>query len=586
MEIEGNRRQLRDLPLAATVVPDALPLELWHDIAALIPVPDSHLVPWLSVGPGSVARHMHDAAFAILFRDLRLKLSSGGFIGDVDKALAHLARVLARNEECILAVRRLEIYSICACVQYNAESIDALARGLANALPRFPMLQEFIWDNDEEIELPMHPRILETLLSANKQLQVLQIGAMDPHTPHVDLAGLDQLVSLQVTYSGPPNILFPENLKAVNLLSTMLDGNHPEPLVNNAVSLNEVTFARMVIPSNLWYREPYSALHTIYLLDITPPMDTGLDFSAVATLDTLYLRYIDGVQNIVPWPITCIMTPGNLRNFTLISVSAAWEDSSLLFGVNLLTLDSLDLEFITLTPEDIHQIFVPRWDFNNTAPPLAPQPFQLTHLKLGDDIASVVLASSRLFPALCTLEIRILGHGSVPPIDFFNHLGSFVSGVNTLDKLVIESQNHHVQDAMFGSSSFMSCLRTANNLRHFAFPVNALTLDHPLFHEFGDALLHVREISVSFPDWSNYKDFTEIENGFHALSKFANLTHLYIHTGYRGRAVIIAQSVVENLARRVPSLRMLIEQGVLWEIQRHAITRELQRVVCLNPSVR
>ncbi|KAJ7657826.1 hypothetical protein DFH06DRAFT_455118 [Mycena polygramma] len=583
MEIEQNR-QVQDLP----VVPDVLPLELWHDIAALTLL-DSPLVPWLSVAPGSVARHMHDAAFAMVFRDVKLSIDRE----EVDQALAHLARILARSEECILAVRRLEIWSVCACVQYDADSIDNLALGLADALPRFPMLQEFIWDNDLEIELPMHPRILETLLSANEQLQVLQIGAMNPNTPQINLAGLIHLSWLQITYRGPPNILFPKNLKTLRVdlaHSTMLDGNQVERLVNNAISPRKVTFTHMAIPSTVWYREPYAALHTIDLKKITPPIETGLDFSGITTLDTLSLRYVYGVQSINPWPI-CILTPGSLRNFTLLSVSAAWQNSSVLFGVNLLTLESLNLEFITLTQEDIYQIFVPRWDHNITAPPLAAPhitlpPFQLTHLKLCDDIASVVLASSRLFPALCTLEIRILVHGPVPPIDFFNCLGSFVSRVNTLEKLVIESHNHLLQDAMVGSSSFMSCLRTANNLRHFAFPVNTLTLDHPFFHELGDALLHVPKISVSFPDWSSYKDFTELENGFHAFSKFANLTHLYIHTGYRGRNVIISQTSVENLARQVPSLCMLIEQGVLWEIQRHAITRELQRVVCLNPSIR
>ncbi|KAJ7657829.1 hypothetical protein DFH06DRAFT_1197281, partial [Mycena polygramma] len=525
MEI-GQNRQAQDLPVK--VVPDVLPLELWHDIAALIPMPESHLVPWLSVAPGAVARHMHDAAFAILFRDVRLKLYGGA-----DSALAHLARVLARSERCILAVRRLDIWSTSACVTYDAECIDALALGLADALPRFPMLQEFIWDNDEEIELPMHPRILETLLSANKQLQVLQIGAMDPNAPQIDLAGLNQLVSLQVTYRGPPNILFPKNLQSVNLLSTMLDRSHLDPVVNNAVSLSKVTFSRMVIPSNLWYREPYSALHTIYLQDITPPMETGLDFSGIATLNTLYLRYIDGVQSINPWPI-CILTPESLLNCTLIHVSAAWENSSVLPGVNLLTLDSLDLRFITLTPEDVYNIFVPHWNFDvdGTAPPLAAPrvtlpAFQLTHLKLCSDISSVVIGSSRPFPALRTLEIRVQ-HGPVP-VDFFDCLGFFLSRVNTLETLVLESRNPHLEEAMVGSS-FVSCLKTARNLRHFAFPVNTLTLNHPFFHELGDALLHVPTISVSLPDWMSYKAFTEIENRFHALSKFANLTHFYIHT--------------------------------------------------------
>ncbi|KAJ6482973.1 hypothetical protein C8R47DRAFT_1321925 [Mycena vitilis] len=585
MEIEQNR-QVQGLP----VVPDVLPLELWHDIAAL--TPDPHLLTWLSVAPGSVARGMHDAAFSLVFRDVRLCIDAN--FGDVHKALARLARILERSEECRLAVRKLEIWSVCACVRYEAEVINKLALELANALPQFPRLQEFIWDNDVEIELPMHPLILETLLSANKQLQRLQIGAMDPATPQIDLAGMTKLVRLQVNYNGPPNILIPRNLQTlrVDLASpSALDGDHSETFINNASSLSKVTFTRMAVPSHFWYRESYSALHTIDLKSITPPIETGLDFSGITTLKTLHLRYIPGVQSISPWPI-CILTPGSLRNLALINVSAAaWGSSSVLFGVNLLSLDSLDLISIALTAEDIYQIFVPsQWNFDVNvfaSPMAAPQitlsPFQLTRLKLCDGISSIVLGSSRLFPVLSTLEIRIQ-RGPVA-IEFFNCLGSFVSRVNTLETLVIESHNpkyHRLEDAMIGSS-FMPCLKAASNLRHFGFPVHILKLDHPLFHELGDALLHVPEISLTFWGWHNYEAFTELKDGFSKLSKFTKPKQFYVSTFRSGGRVSIGQTGVEKLAQQIPSLCSFFEPETMWEIQRDAFSRELQRVVCLNP---
>ncbi|KAJ7579713.1 hypothetical protein C8J56DRAFT_1058732 [Mycena floridula] len=47
---------------------DDLPQELWIKVAVEVEH-DSHLAHWLSVDPFSSARHMHDVAFELLFRD-------------------------------------------------------------------------------------------------------------------------------------------------------------------------------------------------------------------------------------------------------------------------------------------------------------------------------------------------------------------------------------------------------------------------------------------------------------------------------------------------------------------------------------
>ncbi|KAJ6482972.1 hypothetical protein C8R47DRAFT_579852 [Mycena vitilis] len=248
MKVEQDSRVL---------VPDVLPLELWHEIAALTKLggDDSHLVSWLSVAPGSVACHMHDAAFTGLFRDVRLKLSTGA--NGADEALAHLGRILKRREQC-LAVRRLEIWASSAGISYAADIMDEMAFALVDALTRFPLLQEFIWDDSDDIDLP--PHVLTVLRSTNKRLRRLQIGALaldSVDTPQVDLTGLNRLVQLQVTHKSQLEILFPKTLQILDLVSPRSDGNttyNLETFANNALSLSKFSLARTTIPSNFWYR--------------------------------------------------------------------------------------------------------------------------------------------------------------------------------------------------------------------------------------------------------------------------------------------------------------------------------------------
>ncbi|KAJ7657827.1 hypothetical protein DFH06DRAFT_455130 [Mycena polygramma] len=573
------------------LVPDVLPLELWHEIAALTKLggDDSHLVSWLSVAPGFVACHMHDAAFTMLFRDVRLKLSTGA--NGADEALAHLGRILKRREQC-LAVRRLEIWASSVGISYAAETMDEIALSMVNALTRFPLLQEFIWDDSDDIDLPMPPHVLTSLLSTNKRLRRLQIGALaldSVDTPQIDLTGLNRLVQLQVTYKSPLEILFPKTLQTLDLVSPRIEGNTTlETLANNALSLSKVSIARTVIPSNFWYRNsPYTALHTVHLIGITPPCDTGLDLGGVTTLRTLHLRHIHGVNNIGLLPI-CIRASETLRNFSLYHVSAARETASLLSGINILSLESLALALITLTPEDTDSIVVSRQGnseirANHAEPSLAR--FTLTRLNISGNNSSAVLGSSRPFPVLRTLEVQLTGALLTQARDFFNCLGSFLDRANALKNLAITlaflSQFRSIERSMVDSFNFLSCLKTASpHLQHFSFPVHALTLDHPFFHELGDALLHNPEISLACLKGTRHNAQAFTETHFHLLDKFTALKHLHIYN----HDVSFGRTAVESLARHVPPLRTFAEHEKTWEIQRNALTGEFQRVVCTPVS--
>ncbi|KAJ7657817.1 hypothetical protein DFH06DRAFT_1473099 [Mycena polygramma] len=561
-------------------VPDVLPLELWHEIAALTADnSDSHLIPWLSVAPGSVACHMHDAALAILFREVTLYVDDDPACEETDEAQAHLARILQRSEQCSLAVRRVDIRADVAGYPYGPEVLDKIALALTDALPRFSLLQDFFWDNGMEIhDFTMPPSVLRTLLSANRQLRRLEIGTVGPEYPRIDLAGLKELVELQVEYAGSPKILVPETLKTLYLTSRKPDGNHTwKTLVNNASSLSQVSLAYIDMTSKFWSRESphYNNLQTIHLQMIKPPSDTGLDFSGMTALHTLHLRGINGLQSIGLLPI-CIRAPSTLRNLQLVRVSAARAATSLLLGLDVLSLHSLDLQLINLTSEDIDSIFVP--GSNELTPPKLP--FKLTRLKLCEATSPIVLRSSRPFPALRSLKVEFDRERSLL-IDFFNLLGAFLGRANALETLAInahEYECHRIEKSMVDSTFFLQCLEVANGrLRHFSFPVYALTANHPIFHELGNCLLHVPEISITCAVHSHAHAFTEDQ--FHLFSKFTELKHLNIHNLSGGIRSPFERTAIEILARHVPSLRTFTEDRNTSEIQRSAFSGEFQRVV-------
>ncbi|KAF7356234.1 hypothetical protein MVEN_00954800 [Mycena venus] len=437
-------------------VPDALPPELWREIAVHIAgAPksggDSHLKSWLSVAPASLARHMHDAAFAILFRDVKIIIG----YNEAVKASTYLSRILERSEACIQAARRIDVWPRVDIYSYAEEIKDQIVHAFATALPRFPMLQEFFWH--EQSVLPMPLRILRTLLSVNKQLRILDIGPIHPDPPRIDLAGLTQLAELSIHYEedieiGSTHILFPKNLQTLHLTHARVDDISTfETLANNALSLGTVELTQVNVGSNFWSRRtPYTALHTISLAFITLPLDPGFDFTAISALDSLSLRFVNEVRQIGSLPIG-IRAPDTLRHFRLGTVRTIRPETSLLLGVNILGLESLDVTDINLTPEDINSILLPdQHDAHRAAdtqsPPRQslPLPYNLTKLRLGEmqmSILATVLKSTCSFPVLRDLEFRIDRDDFA---DFFESLGSFLGRCPALENLVFEPTSESV----------------------------------------------------------------------------------------------------------------------------------------------
>ncbi|KAJ7041121.1 hypothetical protein C8F04DRAFT_1230496 [Mycena alexandri] len=573
------------------MVPDILPLELWHDIAAdaVKQAGTLHLKPWLAIAPGTTARHMHDAAFGILFRDVRLGIDHD----TVDRALAKLSRIV-QNEQFIQVIRSLEVYA-----NFSEErgweykdTGNQLECALVDALPRFPLLRKFAWD---KAFVPLPPSILRTLLSSNKQLEMLKIGLVRPDTPQIDLAELSELVHLQLDYQeliepSSTEMLFPKSLQALSLSSPGIQGiSSFENFANHAVSLNVVSLDGMVIKSGFWSSQsPYSVLHTICLTSITPPTDTGLDFLGISSLNTLILRQIEDVRNIGSLPL-CIRAPKTVRNLEISHVSAAIPDTSVLLGINIVALDSLDLTSVGLTSEDINSIFSGQTDTS-----VIPAVRRLRLCELDMSTLLELLKSSPPFPMLHDLEFRLLNDEGVPITEFTEALASFLAqAAPALQSLVLDIQvsewsargewdylaYDELEDA-FLDPVFLSALSTTRHLQHITIPIWNLTLEHPIFHELGDALLHVPAISLRCESWNRHETVASrfTRNELQVLSKFTGLRDLQI-IDRSGTGERLGRIEVENLSQDVPTLRSFTAHGETWQILRDAVTGDFQRTV-------
>ncbi|KAJ7716617.1 hypothetical protein B0H16DRAFT_1801026 [Mycena metata] len=510
--------------------PDSLPLELWQQIVSHLVDPQRHahdwivsqLLPWLAVAPCSLAQNMHDAAFSVIFRRVWWKFYGLGEVND--RVL--MFRMLEREQECLLVLRSLKLSAQTSYRGFETEIVPVLVEAFA----QFPMLREFDWDKS----FGSTPLVV---------LQTLRTGSP------VDLSGFPNLANLEVydydsefLETGTPQIQTPYNLSTSIWSCIRWDlGRHISSY--------------------------YTFLHTISLMAITPPPDTGLDFTHLPTLANLTLDTIADIQNCGSLPI-CIRTPHTLRNLELTQVWPTVLGTSVLGGVEIASLDSLSLRGVTLTRGDMDSIFAPQFS-DGTGPP-APV---------------AALRSSRPFPALLHLCV------SFGDTDLLDPLPSFLAQVNTLQRLELESICHYMQDGE-GSffpwpPSFLLAFRNAQNLRHLSLRIRKLTLDHPIFHGLGDAVQHISSLTLKIEKpWDRQPQ--AIDDQLKAFSKFMRLQILSIYQcGAAARhPVPFSEAVVEKLAASVPTLRHCLLLEKAWEIQRHAITGEFQRLVAEEVPVR
>ncbi|KAJ7145756.1 hypothetical protein C8R44DRAFT_845159 [Mycena epipterygia] len=396
-----------DEPSRTVGVPDSLPLELWYEIVGhAVGHGDDGLhliIPWLAVAPLSVARHMHDAAFPIVFQSVRMVIGHGS----ADDALKYLSRILERNEECVQAVRSIDVWARADIMAYDAKIAEQLAVALGNALPRFPMLEKFSWDYEF---LPIPISLLRMILADSTRLEGLGIGRINPGpvVPQIKLAVTPQLIHLYILDYAPGDassgtLLHHSRLEFLHL-HRVDNPTASDTLTRNASSLREVTLGGMNIGS-VFLHTPYTVLETIRLQSVSPPSGTGLDFSSISTLKTLSLRRVGGLVNI-GFLDGCIRTPKTLQNLRLSDVSSPLPGINFLSGVNIPTLDSLDLTNVPLSGQDIISIFSPR--IEDASDPVCAR---LTKLKIHDGYTvpflPEVLTSSHCLPSLRELEIKI-----------------------------------------------------------------------------------------------------------------------------------------------------------------------------------
>ncbi|KAJ7774060.1 hypothetical protein B0H16DRAFT_1510898 [Mycena metata] len=527
--------------------PDRLPLELWRRIAAnVVNSPPDHgragatrLLPWLGVSPLSLARNMHGAAFPLVFRDVWWKLDGPD---GADRAL--VCRMLEQEQDCIQVIRSLTLSTRQRRGSHNPDvpgyedAETEIVPILLKALERFPMLREFAWDDRIG---PMPISVLQTLLSANKQLETLRIGAAHSAISPLDLSGFLNLVDLEVYCDSASldvstaQILCPDSLRSLTLNlypSTYLHSDDVvsatfETSVGNCRALSVLRLGGLFVGFNFGGLESsYTFLHTISLTLITPPVEPA--------------------------------APGT-------SIGA-----------------------VPLTKGDADLIFAPQISSGtiSSASP-APSPCTLKRLELRNHHTQAFMVramrSSRPFPALLHFGLDINGQYLLDSLPLF--LGR-ADALQRLDlRYLLYTMDGAIPPSFLLPPSLPTAFKAAANLRHISLPINRLYLGHPIFHELGDALPHVSslalELSIS-PSPRMHDAFTDLEHihdTVKAFSKFTRLQTLVITLNLNpSHPILFSDADLEQLAAHVPTLRTFTFRKT-WEIQRNAITGKLLCIV-------
>ncbi|KAJ7482159.1 hypothetical protein B0H11DRAFT_2021843 [Mycena galericulata] len=595
--------------------PDSLALELWREIAAHIPCEDSplNLKPWLAVGPLSSARNMHDAAFARIFREVSF------VVYDTAAPVTERLSRLRERPACAAAVRCLDMCFQVSDLKLSLEEIDAEAEkmleagyrisvALTSSLEDFPLLQEFQWDDRSAISggIPMNVEILTALRSFNPNLKKLVMGYMHAMGNTIDLGGFEHLVHLEFEGWTSAVAVLPNKLESVRFTLFPFPPSEydllAETLMRNASSLGEITIVSMRLPRNVWVLpSPYARLHTITLQEVTPPVATGLDFSNISTLRSLSLSEIHDLAVIEPLGI-CIRTPDTLKQFRLYNVSSSSATNSLLMGVPVAAIDTLSLQGVALNPADIAHIFGTQSPDSDGQRPSGPRVLEL----LDTDPFALSFSASRIFPVLQYLRCSI--NLAAPEAEnHFNTLASFISRhAGTLESLELgvkwpqglhptlemTERGGNDLDKNILASNLLSSLKEAVHLRDLEIDICALAPDALLFHELGDAILHIPSILLKcrFADLdlkennegvpADYLSFTE--NDLHLFFKFRALRRLeLINLG----SLCLERSAVEQLGRHMPKLieLQLSSNSCLtsWVIQRDG-SGEFMNATCFN----
>ncbi|KAJ7769462.1 hypothetical protein B0H16DRAFT_1517904 [Mycena metata] len=520
---------------------------------------------------------MHGAAFYFISRVVWWKFDRKRKNGFADRAL--VSRVLKRDDECLLAVRSLKLSTRGGEDYKDAET--EIVPVLLEALARFPKLREFDWDGTLG---PMPRSVLQTLLSANRQLETLRIGVVCAISP-LDISGFPNLVNLEVNLEvncgaaslgvGTAKILCPHSLRSLELdfhsrfrSDDMISAtfNKFQVLVDNTLSLGVLYLRGWCIRWDLGrHISSYTFLHTMSLSEITPPPDTGLDFTHLPTLANLTLDTIGDI-NCGSLHI-CIRTPDTLRNLELTNVWPAVLGTNILRGVHLASLDSLALWGVPLTREDMDSIFAPQ--DSDGAVPLTHRPCMLKTLKIHRlpslSRSAATIRSSRSFPALLHLGLDI--DDDDDDEDLLDSLLLFLGRATALQKLELRCGET--------PPPWKTAFKAATNLRYISLHIHRLTPDHFIFHELGDALQHVSSLTLAVDGrWVPELHLTDdILRGF---SKFTQLQTLVVEY-YSWSGTVHDDPNVEQLSIYVPTLRTFTFGRRTWEIQRHAITGAFQR---------
>ncbi|KAJ7034818.1 hypothetical protein C8F04DRAFT_1100173 [Mycena alexandri] len=438
---------------------------------------------------------MHGAAFSSCFRDVWWKLDGPE---ETNGAL--------REEECLGVIRSLTLSTRRVPGTYNPDG-----PGSEDAETKItPVLLEGPIG-------PMPISVLQTLLSANKQLETLRIGAAYSAISPLDLSGFLNLVDLEVYCDSASldvstvQILCPDSLRflALNLYT---------PAYFHSDDVVSATFEALVGNSR--------ALSVLRLGGLFVGFDFGIEPAAPGT--------------------------------------------SILGGVHFVSLDSLVVGAVPLTQGDAGLIFAPQISTGtSSSASAASSPCTLKRLELRNDHTQAFMAgamrSSRPFPALLYFGLDINGQHLLDSLPLFLGRTDALHGA--------------IPPSFLSPPSLPTAFRAAANLRHISLPINRLHwLGDALQHVSSLALeLLISPTHRHMQDMLT--DLDHIHDTVKAFSKFPQLQYLVINLDLNpSPPILFSDADLEQLAAHVPTLRTFTFRKT-WEIQRNAITGELLRIV-------
>ncbi|KAJ7579699.1 hypothetical protein C8J56DRAFT_963384 [Mycena floridula] len=387
---------------------DDLPQELWIKVAVKVEH-DSHLVHWLSVDPFSSARHMHDAAFELLFRDsciTFLVTDASGFVKKLQRLTGDASRARIVKSLTISTIKKDHITD-----EETRMNIETFGDAIVNAMPMLPRLQSF-WSRVREGYTVYLPSKVLVCLLKNCALQRIRVDNLyvsgELGEELIVTPTVKQLVLKNVKFS-PDNKVGLKIDPGSNLqhlaFRAVAEGNYLPLTPSIDVDYTSARLAQLHV-SRLDFQQipqllsPKGPMHLLTNLSLGHVRcNEALDFRSLDQLK--YLSLID-LTDLRPHRSSnsCMRGPSSLRELHIERLRCSDYNTSFLTELELSSLTCFRSLRQELSPSDLETLF------NYTGPSLQLETLELSHVTPIQETMNS-LKESTLFPCLTTLIFEL-----------------------------------------------------------------------------------------------------------------------------------------------------------------------------------